>query len=74
MTLYKDMDINTILGIEFMAMMGRHYLQGSWIFITKWQRIVDDMSDDKENNRHDSYACVNLTDDRHLIQVWKICV
>ena len=30
-TLYKDMDINTILGIRTMAMMGRHYLRGSWV-------------------------------------------
>ena len=56
MNLYKDMDINTILGIEVMVMMGRHYLQGSWVFIAKWQRIVDDVSDDKENNCHDSYG------------------
>ena len=26
-TLYKDMDINTILGIKVMAMMGHHYYE-----------------------------------------------
>ena len=74
-TLYTDMDINTILGIKVMAMMGRHYYEtiGFHYEVAAQLTMCQMIRRISAMGFRDGYGCVHLTDDRDLTQGLKGC-
>ena len=70
-TLYKDMNINTILiviGYKSYGDDGTPLLWDSWVSL-RGGSVVNNASYDKENNAmgfRDSYGCINFTNDIDL--------